>query len=494
MYRHIVVFQKCGWTAHTKTRTIAGLSRYTTRSSESKGPKPTPSRLVLRQGRVESSIWPSTHTTNTPLITHTPSKPPVPASRPAPVDRIRHSLTSLSHAFLPTDYKTSVTPEYISYTKWQFLHNVLGSASGVLSTQVMLYAMGLNSGALPLSAAINWVIKDGFGQFGGVIYATMVGQKFDSDPKHQRFWSSVWLQTATWLEMLTPLFPHLFVVIGSVANVGKNIAWLAMSATRASINKTFCRKENLGDVTAKSGSQSTAAGLIGTALGIVVGGTMDVSVYTLILGFVPISLASLWGNYKSLLYTVTPTLNVERARLMLQDAILVQNGALVFSPEHVRTPRQVSKIEKFMREIRGIEPEDRMPGIIISANISKLEHVFPWTNSNAAANVAHMVRDAFQPQYAWNELYYIGLHTTDRLYLWYDDRASDADVLLGVYHAMAYRKLLGARSPSDARIESYVFAKQTFASACQHIMESGWDTSIMYFSKRSRFVNVAKPE
>ncbi|KAJ2139700.1 hypothetical protein IW136_002822, partial [Coemansia sp. RSA 678] len=254
----------------------------------------------------------------------------------------------------------------------------------------MLYAMGLNSGALPLSAAINWVIKDGFGQFGGVIYATMVGQKFDSDPKHQRFWSSVWLQTATWLEMLTPLFPHLFVVIGSVANIGKNIAWLAMSATRASINKTFCRKENLGDVTAKSGSQSTAAGLIGTALGIVVGGTMDVSVYTLILGFVPISLASLWGNYKSLLYTVTPTLNVERARLMLQDAILVQNGALVFSPEHVRTPRQVSKIEKFMREIRGIEPEDQMPGIIISANISKLERTLPWKNSDAAANVAHM--------------------------------------------------------------------------------------------------------
>ncbi|KAJ2497404.1 hypothetical protein GGH96_005118 [Coemansia sp. RSA 1972] len=328
--------------------------------------------------------------------------------------------------------------------------------------------MGLNAGALPLSAAINWVIKDGFGQFGGVIYATLVGQKFDSDPKHQRFWSSVWLQTATWLEMLTPLFPHLFVVIGSVANIGKNIAWLAMSATRASINKSFCKKENLGDVTAKSGSQSTAAGLIGTALGIVVGGTMDVSVYTLILGFVPISLASLWGNYKSLLYTVTPTLNIERARLMLQDVILVDRGALVFSPEHVQTPRQASKAEKFMREIRGVEPEDQMPGIVISAKISKLERAFPWTNSNAA-NVANMVRDAFQPQHVWNELYYIGRPHTNSLHLWYDDRASDVDVLLGFYHAMAYRKLLGTKSPSDARIESYVFAKQTFESACEHI-------------------------
>ncbi|KAJ2394854.1 hypothetical protein GGI23_004527, partial [Coemansia sp. RSA 2559] len=187
-------------------------------------------------------------------------------------------------AFLPTDYKNSVAPEYLSYAKWQFVHNVLGSASGVLATQAMLYAMGLGAGALPLSAAINWVIKDGFGQFGGVVYATMVGQKFDSDPKHLRFWSTVWLQTATWLEMLTPLVPHLFLVIGSVANIGKNISWLAISATKASINKTFCLKENLGDLTAKHGSQATAAGLIGTAIGILVGATADISIYTLILG------------------------------------------------------------------------------------------------------------------------------------------------------------------------------------------------------------------
>ncbi|KAJ1887611.1 hypothetical protein LPJ66_009023, partial [Kickxella alabastrina] len=143
------------------------------------------------------------------------------------VDRVRQSADTVIQAFLPADYKTSVTPEYINYAKWQFVHNTLGSASGVLATQAMLYAMGMGAGALPLSAAINWVIKDGFGQLGGVLYATLVGQKFDSDPKHQRFWSGVWLQSATWLEMLTPLAPHLFLPIGSIANIGKNISWLA---------------------------------------------------------------------------------------------------------------------------------------------------------------------------------------------------------------------------------------------------------------------------
>ncbi|KAJ2866774.1 hypothetical protein FB639_004998, partial [Coemansia asiatica] len=265
--------------------------------------------------------------------------------------RVREPTQSLIEAFLPADYKTSVTPEYMSYMKWQFVHNTLGAASGVLATQAMLYAMGLGAGALPLSAAINWVIKDGFGQLGGVAYATMVGQKFDSDPKHLRFWSAVWLQCATWLEMLTPLVPHLFLFIGSIANIGKNISWLAMSATKASINKSFCLKQNLGDLTAKHGSQATAAGLLGTAMGILVGATVDISFYTLIIGFVPLSLVSLWGNYKSILCTVTPTLNLERARHMLGDTVALDtSGQLVFNPYLLKSPRQVSSVERFMRE------------------------------------------------------------------------------------------------------------------------------------------------
>ncbi|KAJ2318221.1 hypothetical protein IWW52_002681, partial [Coemansia sp. RSA 2704] len=427
-------------------------------------------------------------------------------ARPARItDRMRYSLRSMVLAFLPTDYKNSVTAEYLDYTKWQFLHNVLGSASGVLATQAMLYAMGLGAGALPLSAAINWVIKDGFGQLGGVVYATMVGQKFDSDPKHQRFWSAVWLQTATWLEMLTPLFPHAFLAIGSVANIGKNISWLAMSATKASINKTFCRKENLGDVTAKHGSQATAAGLVGTALGVVVGATMDVSVYTLIVGFVPISLASLWGNYQSLLHTVTPTLNVERARLMLQDAVALEHGRLALDPARLLTPRQVSRIEKFMREIHNVEPQGDLPGIVISADIGRLYRTRPWTvEATSAEDMAIMVSSAFQPRnHVWNERYYIGYlpRTADgSVYLWFGKQATDTEILLGFYHAMAFRRLLGSshlpRTSIDNSMaihtQSYQFAKQTFADACTHITDAGWDTSIVYFAKRSGFVGVKR--
>ncbi|KAJ2319628.1 hypothetical protein IWW52_001856, partial [Coemansia sp. RSA 2704] len=183
-----------------RTQTVC--ARYATRSGQTRvNPEPKPSRLlVLRQGRHESTVYTDKSHEHDRIWLETTHSPPAKVSvaaqtkdmtRPPRIaGRMRYSLRSMVLAFLPTDYKNSVTAEYLDYTKWQFLHNVLGSASGVLATQAMLYAMGLGAGALPLSAAINWVIKDGFGQLGGVVYATMVGQKFDSDPKHQRFWSA----------------------------------------------------------------------------------------------------------------------------------------------------------------------------------------------------------------------------------------------------------------------------------------------------------------
>ncbi|KAJ1966037.1 hypothetical protein GGI12_000355 [Dipsacomyces acuminosporus] len=464
-----------------------------------------------------------------PLRSSSPTSPGIPGIPGIPGSRsqtaakrpsleLQDYVDSMVKAFLPADYKNSVTREYIPYTKWQFVHNVLGSASGVLSTQAMLYAMGLGAGSLPLSAAINWILKDGFGQLGGVAYATMVGQKFDSDPKHQRFWSTVWLQGATWLEMLTPLAPHMFLLIGSIANIGKNISWLAMSATKASINRTFCRKENLGDLTAKYGSQATAAGLLGTAAGVLIGATMDVSIYTLILGFIPISLASIWANYKSLSYAITPTLNLERAQNMVNGAITADDGRLVFNPSMLRSPRHVSATERFMKEIHHVAPDGQLPGIVLSPALDKLHHELPrhrhGSSENRATAIARMVSEAFeQPnsQTCGNN-YYVGYlansaahHSANgNLYIWFSTHASSSDILLGFYHAMALRQLLGTKtvargnaseaSSAEAaallKIQSQEFARRTFDEFCTAAAQKGWDLSTMYFAKKSKMVDV----
>ena len=41
----------------------------------------------------------------------------------------------------------------------------------VFSTQSLLLAVGLGVEAIPIAATLNWVIKDGAGQVGGMIFA-----------------------------------------------------------------------------------------------------------------------------------------------------------------------------------------------------------------------------------------------------------------------------------------------------------------------------------
>ena len=62
------------------------------------------------------------------------------------------------------------------------LPQVLSSAGGVLSMQSLLCAIGIGqSEALPIAATLNWVIKDGLGQLGGVIFASVVRMYMTTD-------------------------------------------------------------------------------------------------------------------------------------------------------------------------------------------------------------------------------------------------------------------------------------------------------------------------
>ncbi|RUS23622.1 vitamin B6 photo-protection and homoeostasis-domain-containing protein [Jimgerdemannia flammicorona] len=123
-------------------------------------------------------------------------------------------------AFLPKGYPHSVSSHYKGFVAWQFMHNVAGSVTGVLATQSLLFAIGLGAGSIPLAASLNWIIKDGLGQLGGVVYASSVSDHFDSEPKRYRFQATLAMQLACVIELMTPLFPGMFLVLASVSNIG----------------------------------------------------------------------------------------------------------------------------------------------------------------------------------------------------------------------------------------------------------------------------------
>jgi len=148
------------------------------------------------------------------------------------------------HHFLPARYPYSVCPSYGRYVSYCFMGSVAGSSAMVLSTQALLIAVGVGThSAAPLAGALNWVMKDGIGQLGGVIFASQLGKggidfdhwqgKFgwlyfpnnkakkkrgnfqrgtaDSNPKRWRMVAALALDLSTLLEICTPMMGEFFV-------------------------------------------------------------------------------------------------------------------------------------------------------------------------------------------------------------------------------------------------------------------------------------------
>ncbi|KAF9116473.1 hypothetical protein BGW39_002722 [Mortierella sp. 14UC] len=436
------------------------------------------------------------------------------------MDAAKHLLspqTALA-VFLPKGFPESVTPNYWPFAKWQFVHNVAGSVTAVISTQSLLFAMGLGAGSIPMAAALNWIIKDGLGQLGGVIYASFVSDKFDSEPKRFRFQATVAMQGANVLELLTPLWPGSFLAIASISNIGKNMAWLASSATRAQMNKTFALRDNLGDITGKSGSQTTAAGLVGTGLGVVIAALMshvseDPTVLPLVpmcLTFLPFAIFNIYSNYKSSHYVTTPSLNIPRAETVFYNVM----KELVFDKEqqqqpsgsgqkreklsltelvyklevHIPTPMAVAHKEVFVTAYQspfkvGIEVE---PPI----------HRFAGRGKGTEA----LDRAFRQVDLVKKEHYYMMADvSSSRVVIWFDKKAKGKDLIQGFYHACATRAIMQQDNSSNYKSKlskedewsrairlAHEEAIDTVPMLTVVMRQKGWDTDSLFLTDGDR--------
>jgi glutamate N-acetyltransferase/amino-acid N-acetyltransferase len=102
------------------------------------------------------------------------------------------------------------------------------------------------------AAAYQWVLKDGIGTLGAILFASKFGKNFDADIKKFRFLSILALNISLWIEITTLVFPQHFLIIASLANMGKNICFMLSSASKASINLRFAKQNNLADIQGKA--------------------------------------------------------------------------------------------------------------------------------------------------------------------------------------------------------------------------------------------------
>lgn len=181
--------------------------------------------------------------------------------------QLRDWRSSVLSAFLPD--KELVTADYWGYSFWRNSHRFFSSATTVFATQSLLQAVGVGAKkSLPAAAGINWVLKDGLGRLGRLSVSTRFGTSFDSNLKRFRFSTSLVYAVAVGLEFLTPLAPRYFLLLASVANVGKSVGLATHISTQPSFVKNFARQDNLSDLTAKAQAQQMVADNFGLAMAV----------------------------------------------------------------------------------------------------------------------------------------------------------------------------------------------------------------------------------
>lgn len=222
---------------------------------------------------------------------------------------------------LPDGYPHSVSSDYMQYSLWRGVQGVASQISGVLSTQALLYAVGLGKGAIPTAAAVNWVLKDGLGYLSKILLSKF-GRHFDVNPKGWRLFADLLENTAYGLEILTPVFPHLFVPIGAAAGAGRSAAALIQAATRSCFYAGFAAQRNFAEVIAKGEAQGMVSKFLGIMLGIALANQIGSSVPLALISFAGVTVVHMYCNLKSYQSIQLRTLNPYRASLVFSEYLL----------------------------------------------------------------------------------------------------------------------------------------------------------------------------
>ncbi|GMG18005.1 unnamed protein product [Phytophthora fragariaefolia] len=305
--------------------------------------------------------------------------------------------------------------------------------------QSLLYAIGLGAGAIPTAAAVNWVLKDGLGQFGGVLFASIVNNRYDADPKRWRVASSVALDVSVLGEILTPLAPGSFLAIASLANVAKNVAWLSASATRAGFHNSFAIRENLADVTAKAGSQAIASSIFGTGLGILISQFTGSSTMNVAAAFAVLSAVHMVSTYKSVDCVQLHTLNCQRLHIVATNFLRGSLGA-----REIPSLKTVSEREVFIPTmLTGYQTLHSNSVIHEDATLDQISHGSPET-------LGHLKKFYAAEKYLLNlNLAEGGPHRID---LALEEHATSQDALRAHLHAVLIQLTLedGSTPPTHA--------------------------------------------
>jgi hypothetical protein len=131
---------------------------------------------------------------------------------------------TILRVFFPRNYPSSVRSGYYHFTKHAFLNSIFYYIMNFISTQVLINSLGMNFSkplSLGISAGLNWVVKDGIGQLGGIAFNAKYCNSIENNLREWRVISFFMYNFGILLEICTILRPQNFLLIASCATLCK---------------------------------------------------------------------------------------------------------------------------------------------------------------------------------------------------------------------------------------------------------------------------------
>ncbi|KAJ8659509.1 hypothetical protein O0I10_004874 [Lichtheimia ornata] len=374
---------------------------------------------------------------------------------------------SLREMFLPVGYPESVHSCYKPFHLWLGLETYVGSAIGVLCSQAMLASLGLGEAeAAGGAVAIQWVLKDGIGEFGKLFFIKRFASSFDSHPKTWKMVCEGFSAVGCFLQLCTSVVsPKLFLplaAVGNMFNLVHESIWLASHMT---FTKHFATTGNIGDIVAKDDAQMSTAHLLGMLTGV---GVISLSHEPLYLfgAFSILTPINIWATIKMLNAAEFEVLN--QAKLTLLSRTFIDSG----------------KAEGY-KELRSREigfGEWIKPGSHVSIRL-KLGASAEQTYDSVAEvqSATHVMK---------NENYLLGYRKGVMGVLFHEDIESE-DVIQSILHALKFHDTLASKNISketdwhaymDALDESLTWTKENIPRFMDALEEKGWQLDSVYWN------------
>ncbi|XP_047136240.1 RUS family member 1 isoform X1 [Hydra vulgaris] len=245
------------------------------------------------------------------------------------------------NVFLPQGFPESVSEDYLRYQLWDTLQAFCSSITGMLATQAMLKAYGVGDNTATVTAAtITWMLKDGAGMIGRILFAWKKGTQLDCDAKRWRLVADVLNNCAIMLDLVAPLFKQYFVLIACLSSVARSIVGVAGGATRAALTLHQARRNNMADVSAKDGSQETLVNLMALFAGFLITPLVVDNLFLTWYFFLVFTFLHLYANYQAVSTVVMETINLPRLHILVKHYFIYGK---------VLTPKEVNKVDPVLR-------------------------------------------------------------------------------------------------------------------------------------------------